>query len=77
MYKSSLVGFDFVKGAPPYDSSEITFQLAAKLIIDIQAARFPSRQTYSTSIPGAFLLGLDRIGLPREVLTSCPGSSTA
>lgn len=40
---SNLVGFDLVEVAPPYDSSEITSQLAASLIIDILAARFPSR----------------------------------
>ena len=32
-----------VEVAPPYDSSEITAQVAARLIIDILAARFPSR----------------------------------
>ena len=39
----NLVGFDMVEVAPPYDSSEITVQVAARLIIDILAARFPSR----------------------------------
>jgi len=29
--------------APPYDSSQITAQVAARLIIDVLAARFPSR----------------------------------
>ena len=38
-----LVGFDMVEVAPPYDSSEITTQVAARLIVDILAARFPSR----------------------------------
>lgn len=41
--KSNLVGFDLVEVAPPYDSSEITVQLAARLIVDVLAARFPSR----------------------------------
>jgi agmatinase len=40
--KCNLVGFDLVEVAPPYDSSEITVQVAASLIIDILAARFPS-----------------------------------
>ena len=38
-----LVGFDLVEVSPPFDSSEITVQLAARLIVDILAARFPSR----------------------------------
>ena len=41
--KSNLVGFDMVEVAPPYDSSEVTIGLAARLIVDILAARFPSR----------------------------------
>ena len=41
--RSNLVGFDMVEVAPPYDSSEITIQLAARLIADILAARFPSK----------------------------------
>ena len=41
--RHNLVGFDLVEVAPPYDSSEITSQLAAKFIVDILAARFPSR----------------------------------
>lgn len=41
--RENLVGFDIVEVAPPYDSSEITAQVAARLIIDILAARFPSR----------------------------------
>ncbi len=41
--KSKLVGFDMVEVAPPYDSSELTVQLASRLIMDILAARFPSR----------------------------------
>ena len=40
---SNLVAFDMVEVAPPYDSSEITSQLAARLIIDVLAARFPSK----------------------------------
>ena len=41
--KCNLVGFDLVEVAPPYDSSELTSQLGARLIIDMLAARFPSR----------------------------------
>ena len=40
---SNLVGFDLVEVAPPYDLSELTSQLGARLIIDILAARFPSK----------------------------------
>jgi agmatinase len=40
---SRLVGLDMVEVAPPYDSSELTVQVASRLIIDILAARFPSR----------------------------------
>ena len=39
---SNLVAFDLVEVAPPYDSSELTSQMGAALIIDILAARFPS-----------------------------------
>ena len=41
--QSNLIAFDLVEVAPPYDSSELTSQLGAALIIDILAARFPSR----------------------------------
>ncbi len=41
--RDNLIGFDLVEVAPPYDSSDITAQVAAKLIIDILVARFPSR----------------------------------
>ena len=41
--RGNLVGFDMVEVAPRYDSSEITVQVAARLIVDILAARFPSR----------------------------------
>lgn len=41
--RSNLVGFDMVEVAPPYDSSELTVQVASRLIIDILSARFPSR----------------------------------
>ena len=41
--KSNLVAFDIVEVAPPYDNSELTVQVAAKLMQDILAARFPSR----------------------------------
>lgn len=41
--KSHLVAFDLVEVAPPYDTSQLTIQIAARLIQDILAARFPSR----------------------------------
>lgn len=41
--KSKLVAFDIVEVAPPYDNSELTVQVAARLMQDILAARFPSR----------------------------------
>ena len=41
--KSNLVAFDIVEVAPPYDSSELTVQVAAQLMQDILAARFSSR----------------------------------
>ena len=41
--RSNLVAFDIVEVAPPYDSSELTVQVAAQLVQDILAARFPSR----------------------------------
>ena len=41
--KSNLVAFDIVEVAPPYDSSELTVQVAVQLVQDILAARFPSR----------------------------------
>ena len=41
--KSNLVAFDIVEVAPPYDTSELTVQVAARLLQDILAARFPSR----------------------------------
>ena len=41
---SNLVAFDVVEVAPPYDNSELTVQVAARLIQDILAARFPSRR---------------------------------
>ena len=40
--RNNLVGFDMVEVAPPYDSSEITAQVAARLIIDMLTARFPA-----------------------------------
>ena len=40
--KSSLAAFDLVEVAPSYDSSEITSQVAAHLIIDILAMKFSS-----------------------------------
>ena len=39
--RSNVVGFDLVEVAPPYDSSDLTAQLGARLIIDFLAARFP------------------------------------
>ena len=41
--RSNLVAFDVVEVAPPYDNSELTVQVAAQLIQDMLAARFPSR----------------------------------
>ena len=41
--RDNLVGLDLVEVAPPYDSSGITVLAAARLIIDVLAARFPSR----------------------------------
>jgi len=41
--RHNLVAFDLVEVAPPYDSSQLTVQHAAKLMVDILVARFPSR----------------------------------
>ena len=41
--RSNLVAFDMVEVAPPYDASEVTIGLAARLMVDILAARFPSK----------------------------------
>ena len=41
--RSNLVAFDIVEVAPPYDYSELTVQVACRLMQDILAARFPSR----------------------------------
>ena len=41
--RSNLVAFDVVEVAPPYDVSQLTVQVAARLIMDVLAARFPSR----------------------------------
>ena len=41
--RANLVAFDVVEVAPPYDVSELTVQVAARLIMDVLAARFPSR----------------------------------
>jgi arginase family enzyme len=38
-----LIAFDIVEVAPPYDTSEVTIGLAARLMVDILAARFPSK----------------------------------
>jgi agmatinase len=42
--RSNLVAFDVVEVAPPYDLSDLTAQVAARLVADILAARFPSRR---------------------------------
>ena len=42
--RSNLVAFDVVEVAPPYDVSQLTVQVAARLIMDVLAARFPSRR---------------------------------
>jgi agmatinase len=41
--RSHLVGLDLVEVAPAYDVADVTSQLAARLIVDVLAARFPSR----------------------------------
>ena len=41
--RANLVAFDVVEVAPPYDVSDLTAQVATRLITDILAARFPSR----------------------------------
>lgn len=41
--RANLVAFDVVEVAPPYDVSDLTAQVAARLIADVLAARFPSR----------------------------------
>ena len=41
--RANLVAFDVVEVAPPYDVSDLTVQVAARLIADVLAARFPSR----------------------------------
>ena len=43
--KQNVVAFDMVEVSPPYDSSDITAQLAARLIIDMLTAKFPSKST--------------------------------
>ena len=40
---ANLVAFDVVEVAPPYDASDLTAQVATRIITDILAARFPSR----------------------------------
>ena len=37
------MGFDLAEVAPRYDSSQLTAQLAARLIVDFLAARFSSK----------------------------------
>ena len=41
--KCRLVGMDMVEVSPPYDQSARTAQLAARLMVDVLAARFPSK----------------------------------
>ena len=41
--RSNLVAFDIVEVAPPYDASELTVQVAAQLMQDMLAKRFPSQ----------------------------------
>lgn len=41
--RSNLIAFDVVEVAPPYDVSDLTAQVAARLITDVLSARFPSR----------------------------------
>ena len=41
--RANLVAFDVVEVAPPYDVSQLTVQITARLVMDILAARFPSR----------------------------------
>ena len=41
--RANLVAFDVVEVAPPYDVSQLTAQVAARLVMDILAAQFPSR----------------------------------
>ena len=41
--RSNLVAFDVVEVAPAYDVSDLTAQVATRLIMDILAARFPSK----------------------------------
>ncbi len=43
--RANLVAFDVVEVAPPYDLSNLTVQVAARLIADILAIRFPSRSS--------------------------------
>ena len=42
--KGNVVGFDFVEVAPQYDPSEITAQLAARIILDFLGAIFDERK---------------------------------
>ncbi len=41
--RANLLAFDIVEVAPPYDNSELTVQVAARLVQDILAVKFPSR----------------------------------
>ena len=41
--RANLVAFDVVEVAPPYDVADLTAQVAARLVTDVLAARFPSR----------------------------------
>jgi agmatinase len=42
--KGDVVGFDFVEVAPQYDPTEVTAQLAARVILDFLGAIFQERQ---------------------------------
>ena len=41
--RSNLVAFDVVEVAPPYDVSDLTAQVAARLIMDVLAVKCPSQ----------------------------------
>ncbi|MGH9348355.1 MAG: agmatinase [Vicinamibacterales bacterium] len=48
--KGHVVGFDFVEVAPQYDPTEVTAQLAARVVLDFIGAIFHERQKRSTRI---------------------------
>ena len=49
--KGDVVGFDFVEVAPAYDVSDITGQLAARVILDFLGAIFHERERRTRSEP--------------------------